>query len=105
MTNKEFFINNWEGESKVTAKGIRNLPDDMAKLNRSHHPKNRSPWQLVNHFAPHGKELAQAVTDGRLDLVNEGQFDMNAPHIYKNPEQAAKEVEESTTLLINALNK
>src|SRR3989442_290819 len=100
MTNKEFFINSWEKESAVTAKGIRALPNDMSKLNYRHHPKYRSPWQLVNHIGPHGKELAQAITEGRMDLVNEGMFDMNAPHIYKTPEQAAKAVEENAKRLI-----
>src|SRR5437870_1375874 len=76
MTNKEFFIASWERDSAVTAKAIRSLPADMTKLNMQHHPKFRSPWQLVNHIAPHAKELVQAIADGRMDLVNEGLFPM-----------------------------
>jgi len=105
MTNKEFFINSWQKESAVTVKGIRALPNDMTKLNHKHHPKFRSPWELINHIGPHGKELVQSVTEGRMDLVNEGQFDITAPHIYKNTEQAAKAVEESSVHLAEALKK
>ncbi len=105
MTNREFFINSWEREAAITSNGFRALPNDLAKLNLSHHPKLRSPWQLVNHIGPHGKELVQGITEGRVDLVNEGNFDLNAPHIYKNPEQAAKAIEENSAELINELKK
>ena len=91
MTNKEFFIETWTAESKVTSKSFRALPTDMNKLNHKHHPKSRSPWEIVNHIGPHGKEIHQAITTGRMDLVNEGQFDINGSTIYASPEAAAKE--------------
>lgn len=100
MTNKDFFISSWERDYKVTAKAFRSLPNDKAKLNQTHHPKFRSPWELVNHIGPHAKELVQAFEQGRMDLVNEGKFDMNAPHIYKTPEDAAKDVEMNSEKLI-----
>jgi uncharacterized damage-inducible protein DinB len=34
-----------------------------------------------------------------MDLINEEQFDINAPHIYKTTEEAAKAVEEYTEKL------
>ncbi len=103
MTNKEFFMNTWENDSKVTAKAFRSLPDDMQKLHFTHQPKFRSSWQLVNHIGPHGQEIAQAATTGRADLVNEGMFDIHAPHIYKTTEEAALAVENGAAKLSEAL--
>ena len=105
MTNKEFFIKSWQTESKVTAKAFRALPSDLSKLNYKHHPKSRSPWEIVNHIGPHGKEIHQAITTGRVDLVNEGLFDINGATIYKNPETAAKEVEDFSGKVEAELNK
>jgi uncharacterized damage-inducible protein DinB len=104
MTNKEFFINTWQRESGVTTKAFRSLPNDIAKLNTKHHPKFRSPWEIVNHVAPHARELHQAVTEGKIDLVNEGQFDLKGPNIFKDVETAAKSSEEYTAKLIDSLN-
>jgi uncharacterized damage-inducible protein DinB len=100
MNNREFFIHSWQNESKITAKAFRSLPNDMSKLNQQHHPKFRSPWEIVNHIGPHAKELAQAISEGRTDLVNEGKFDLKGPNIYKSPEDAAKSLEEHTSKLI-----
>jgi uncharacterized damage-inducible protein DinB len=100
MTNQEFFINSWQHESKVTAKAFRSLPNDQAKLNMHHHPNFRSPWELMNHIGPHAKELCQAVSEGKMDLINEGKFDLNAPTIYKSVEEGAKSVEENSARLI-----
>lgn len=100
MTNKDFFIASWQRDFPVTAKAFRSLPDDIQKLSQSHHPKFRSPWEIVNHIAPHAKELAQAFSEGRMDLVNEGKFDRGGPTIYRNPEAAAKDVEEYSAKLL-----
>jgi uncharacterized damage-inducible protein DinB len=105
MTNKDFFISTWQRESGVTAKAFRSLPNDIAKLNTKHHPKFRSPWEIVNHIGPHAKELYQGVIEGKIDLVNEGQFDLKGPSIYKDPESGAKSLEEYTTKFIDALKK
>jgi len=105
MTNKEFFINSWQRDYAVTAKAFRSLPNDISLLQKSHHPKFRSPWEIVNHIGPHAKEIAQALSEGRMDLVNEGKFDLNAPHIYKNPEAAAKDLEEYSTRLLELAQK
>jgi uncharacterized damage-inducible protein DinB len=105
MTNKEFFIKSWQDEARVTAKAFRALPDDPSKLNYKHHPKMRSPWELTNHIGPHAKEIYQAITTGKVDLVNEGLFDINGPNIYKNPEAAAKEVEDYTKKFVDELQK
>jgi uncharacterized damage-inducible protein DinB len=95
MTNKEFFVQSWKRDSVVTAKAIRSLPTDMEKLNMKHHPKFRSPWELINHIGPHGREVMQSFKEGRADLVNEGNFPLNSPTIYKSLEDAAKDVEAS----------
>jgi uncharacterized damage-inducible protein DinB len=96
MTNKEFLVQSWKRDSAVTAKAFRSLPTDMEKLNMKHHPTFRSPWELVNHIGPHGREVCQAFRDGRADLVNEGHFPLNSPTIYKSLEEAAKDVETAT---------
>jgi uncharacterized damage-inducible protein DinB len=95
MTNKEFFVQSWKRDSKITAKAFGSLPTDLDKLNMKHHPKFRSPWELVNHIGPHGREVAQAFKDGRADLVNEGNFPLTSPTIYKNLAEAANDVEAS----------
>lgn len=100
MTNKDFFIGSWKRDSAVTVKAIRALPQDMPKLNMQHHPKFRSPWQLVNHIAPHAKELVQALTEGRVDLVNEGMFPLDSPTIYQSLEAAAGDLEIHSAKLI-----
>ena len=105
MTNKEFFIDSWQRESAITAKAFRSLPNDLSKLNKQHHPKFRSPWEIVNHVGPHAKELSQAVSEGRIDLVNEGKFDLKGPNIYKSPEDAAKSLEENSAKLIELVKK
>ena len=100
MTNKEFFINSWQRDHSITAKAFRSLPTDADKLNKRHHEKFRSPKELVNHIGPHAKELSQAISEGRSDLVNEGKFDLNGPNIYKSNEDAAKDVEANSERLI-----
>jgi uncharacterized damage-inducible protein DinB len=106
MTNQEFFIKSWDRISTAAAKGFRSLPNDIDKLsNYRHHPKFRSPWELVNHIGPHAKEMHQAFSEGRMDLVNEGKFDLKAAHIYKTTEEAAKEVEEYTARLNDLVSK
>ena len=105
MTNKEFFIKSWQRESAITAKAFRSLPNDLSKLTKQHHPKFRSPWEIVNHIGPHAKELSQAISEGRIDLVNEGKFDLKGPTIYKSPEDAAKSVEENSAMLVELAKK
>ena len=105
MTNKEFFISCWQRDCAITAKAFRSLPNDANKLAKRHHEKFRSAWEIVNHIGPHAKELAQAFSEGKMDLVNEGKFDMNAPHIYKSPEDAAKDVDTNSAKLIELVKK
>ena len=100
MTNQDFFIASWQRDSGITAKAFRSLPTDSAKLNKHHHENFRSPWEIVNHIGPHAKELCQALTEGRMDLVNEGKFPLDSPTIYKSTEAAAKDVETYTTKLV-----
>ena len=104
MTNRDFFIASWKRDSAITAKAIRSLPQNMLKLNMQHHPKFRSPWQLVNHIAPHAKELVQGLSSDRIDLVNEGLFPMDGPNIYKSLEDAAVDLETHSAKLIDLVN-
>src|SRR5215212_4069995 len=99
MTNKEFFVKSWQRDSTVTAKAFRSLPTDMTKLNMKHHPMFRSPWELVNHIGPHGREICQAFAEGKADLINEGLFDLKSSSIYQSLENAAKDVETSAVEL------
>lgn len=103
MTNKDFFIATWQRDSNITVKAFRSLPTDQDKLNQQHHPKFRSPWEIVNHIGPHAKELSQAVAEGRMDLVNEGHFPLTGPGIYASTEDAAKDVEQNSAKLIGLL--
>jgi uncharacterized damage-inducible protein DinB len=96
MTNKDFFVQMWQRDSKATAKAFRSLPENTDKLLTKHHPKFRSPWELVNHIGPHGREIIQSFKEGRADLVNEGNFPLNSPTIYKSLEEAAKDIEGSS---------
>jgi len=105
MTNKDFFIASWQRDSKATAKAFRSLPTEANQLNHHHHPNFRSPWEIVNHIGPHGRELIQAFTEGRADLVNEGRFPLDSPTIYKSLEDAAKDVEASAAKLVELAGK
>src|SRR4051812_46564571 len=105
MTNKEFLVESWKRDSSVTAKAFRSLPTDMEKLNMKHHPMFRSPWEMVNHIGPHGREVCQAIMEGKADLVNEGVFDLKSSTIYKSLEDAAKDVEASATKLAELAEK
>ena len=104
MTNKDFFLNSWQRDHAATAKAFRSLPNEKEKLNQQHHPKFRSPWELVNHIGPHAREISQALREGRVDLVNEGKFDLNGPNIYKSLDTAAKDVEETSAKLGDIIN-
>ncbi|MCD6010673.1 MAG: hypothetical protein K0Q79_535 [Flavipsychrobacter sp.] len=105
MTNKEFFIKSWKNWATSLSKAILALPNDPQKLAFTHHPSFRSPWELVNHIAPHAIEVAQGATAGKVDLVNEGKFDINGPNTYKSTAEAAKAVEDNTAKLISVLEK
>jgi uncharacterized damage-inducible protein DinB len=105
MTNQDFFIASWQRDAAITAKAIRSLPNDKAKLNEQHHPNFRSPWEIVNHIAPHAREMAQGLSEGRMDLVNEGKFPLDGPNIYKDCEAAAKDLETNTAKLIELVKK
>lgn len=105
MTNKEFFIKSWKQWSASLSKAILGLPNDPQKLAFSHHPSFRSSWELVNHIGPHAKEVNQGATEGKIELLNEGKFDINGPHTYKSTEEAAKAVEENAAKMISTLEK
>src|ERR1041384_5467312 len=105
MTNKEFFIKSWKNWSASLARAIRALPEDPTKLAFTHHPHFRSPWELVNHIGPHAQEVYQGATVDKVDLLNEGKFDIKGPHTYHSPEEAAKAVEEGAAKLVGKLEQ
>jgi uncharacterized damage-inducible protein DinB len=100
MTNQDFFIATWQRDAAITTKAFRSLPTDSKKLNQHHHENFRSPWEIINHIGPHAKELVQALSEGRMDLVNEGKFPLDSPTIYKSAEAAANNIEANTAKLI-----
>ncbi|MDP4285646.1 MAG: DinB family protein [Bacteroidota bacterium] len=57
MTNKEFFIQTWKNESKITAGAVRALPTDMSKLAYKPSGKCRSAMEIISHILPHAEEL------------------------------------------------
>jgi uncharacterized damage-inducible protein DinB len=61
MTNKEFFIQTWQAEMKITAGAVRALPTDMSKLSYRCHEKARSAAEIIGHMLPHAESMCNAT--------------------------------------------
>jgi uncharacterized damage-inducible protein DinB len=61
MTNKEFFMQTWQGEIKRTLNAVKGLPSDMSKLNYKCDEKARSAAELIGHMLPHAEALSNAT--------------------------------------------
>jgi uncharacterized damage-inducible protein DinB len=61
MTNKEFFIQTWQGEMPRTLSAINGLPADMTKLNYQCNEKARSAEALISHLLGHAEVLDNSV--------------------------------------------
>lgn len=66
MTNKEFFIQTWQDEMKITASAVRALPEDMDKLNYRSDEKARSAAELIGHMLPHVEAICNATDSFKL---------------------------------------
>jgi uncharacterized damage-inducible protein DinB len=61
MTNKEFFIQTWQVEMKITAGAVRALPTDMSKLSYRCDEKARSAAEIIGHMLPHAESICKAT--------------------------------------------
>jgi uncharacterized damage-inducible protein DinB len=61
MTNKEFFIQTWQGEMPRTLGAVNGLPDDMTKLDYHCNEKARSAEALISHFLGHAEALDNGI--------------------------------------------
>ena len=61
MTNKDFFIQTWHGETKRTLCTVKELPTDMSKLSYKCNEKARSAAEIIGHMLPHGPFVMQPI--------------------------------------------
>jgi uncharacterized damage-inducible protein DinB len=61
MTNKDFFMQTWQGEIKRTLSAVNGLPQDMSKLTYKCDDKARSAADLIGHLLPHAEALSNAT--------------------------------------------
>jgi uncharacterized damage-inducible protein DinB len=60
MTNKEFFIQTWQGEMPRTLSAINGLPSDMTRLCYQCNEKARSANALISHLLGHAEVMDNA---------------------------------------------
>src|SRR6185312_1474533 len=97
MTNKEFFIQTWQGEMPRTLSAINGLPADMAQLAYQCDQKARSAMALISHFLGHAE-----VMDACIDnfVANE----RSAVTQFASKEDAAAYFEEHATAVAEKLS-
>jgi uncharacterized damage-inducible protein DinB len=61
MTNKDFFIQTWQGEMQRTLNAINALPKDMDKLTYRCDTKARSAAEIIGHMLPHTAAICDAT--------------------------------------------
>ncbi|MEP6948515.1 MAG: hypothetical protein ABI863_04550, partial [Ginsengibacter sp.] len=57
MTNKEFFIQNWQNEMKSTLSAINGLPSDVNKWTYKCDEKARCASAILGHMLPHAEAM------------------------------------------------
>jgi uncharacterized damage-inducible protein DinB len=72
MTSKEYFLQTWLNEAKITVNAFKALPTD--KLDYRPHPKTRSAKEIVDHIAPHTGEVIEAIETGKLNYITNASF-------------------------------
>lgn len=95
MTNKEFFIQTWQGEMKRTLSAVRGLPADMSKLDYRCDEKARSAADIIGHILPHAEALCNA-TKTFVAVEKTGKQ-------FSSIEEAASYFEKNATLLVENL--
>ncbi len=94
MTNREFFIQTWQNEMKITAGAIKALPHDMGKLDYKPSAKSRSAAEIISHILPHAEAMNNAT---KTFVLNEGNKD------FKSVEEASDYFEKNAALLVESL--
>lgn len=95
MTNREFFIQTWQGEMKRTAGAVRGLPADMEKLSYKPSQKCRTAAELIGHMLPHAEAICNAADSFMAEEKSGKQFG--------STEEAAAYFEKYATLLVEKL--
>ena len=64
MTNKEFFIKQWNSEVKTTLNCIRTVPDNKSEYKPN--PKSRSAKELIAHISLEANDLITMLETGAI---------------------------------------
>jgi len=64
MTSREYFIDVWPREIKITATAFMALPED--RLDYRPHPKTRSAREIVEHILAQPGDIIEAFTQGTI---------------------------------------
>ena len=94
MTNKEFFIQTWQNEMKITAGAVKALPHDMSKLDYKPTSKCRSALEIICHILPHAESMNNAT---KTFVISEGNKE------FASVDEAATYFEKHAALLIESL--
>ena len=96
MTNKEFFIQTWQGEMQITAGAVRALPADITKWNYRCDEKARSAAEILGHMLVHAEVICNATDTFIAD-------EKTAYKQYSSAEDAATYFEKYATQLVEKL--
>ena len=97
MTNKDFFIQTWQGEMQRTLNAVNGLPRDMDKLNYRCDGKARSAAQLIGHMLQHAASICNATETFTAVEESGKKFD--------SIDEAADYFEKYAKLLVEKLQK
>jgi|SRR3569833_1213974 len=96
MTNKEFFIQTWQGEILRTLSAINGLPADMTKMSYQCNEKARSAEALISHFLGHAEVMDNSVGGSAAN-------EKSALTKFASKEQAAAYFEKHATSVLEKL--
>jgi uncharacterized damage-inducible protein DinB len=96
MTNKEFFVQTWQGEMPRTLSAINGLPADMTKLCYQCNEKARSAEALISHFLAHAEVMDNSTESF---IANEN----SAVTQFASKEEAANYFEKHATSVVEKL--
>jgi uncharacterized damage-inducible protein DinB len=72
MTNKEFFINQWNSEMKATINCIKAVPNE--KSTYTPNPKSRTAGAIVSHVVPQVNDIIEACEKGTMGTHSDMTF-------------------------------